>query len=105
MATKSKRGGSRPGAGRKAKAAPTPAELEAARVLLAGNSVDDLMELSVRLAAYQGRWDEVSKRGARLQGARARLPTPAGVKQQRQAAAQTLGQSSRFATPPPPKPN
>ena len=102
MATKSTgvgRGGSRPGAGRKP-AAPA-AELDTA------SSIEDLMDLAVRMSAAAGRWDEVSKAGARLLAARARqTSSPAGKKAQRQTAADALTQTGRFAPPPPPtKPN
>ena len=95
MATKSTgvgRGGSRPGAGRKPKAAP-PADL----TLLAGLTVDGLMELAVRMAAANERWDEVSKSGARLLAARARA-APA-------ARPDVPATPSRFAPRPPPRPN
>ncbi len=110
MATKSKgvgRGGSRPGAGRKPKAAPpTPDALAAAEAHFAGKSVDDLMELAVRIHAAYGQWSEVSKAGARLLAARSRQAAPAGKKAQRQSTADALTQTSRFAPPPPPtKPN
>ena len=102
MATKSTgvgRGGSRPGAGRKPKSAPPPTldEIEAAQALLAGKSVDDLMELAVRFAALAGRWDEVSKAGARLLNARARIKPP--------AAPDAPATPSRFAPRPAPRPN
>ena len=96
-----KHGGSRPGAGRKPKAAPPPptlGDLDAARALLSGSSIEDLMELAVRYAAYLGRWDEVSKAGARLLNVRARTPAP--------SAPATPATPSRFAPRPPPhKPN
>jgi hypothetical protein len=108
MATKSKgvgRGGPRPGAGRKPKpkkaAALTDDELS---MLLAGKTVEELMELAVRMSAAQGNWDEVSKAGKRLLDHRAR-PAAQGKKVQRQDAAATLAQASIFAPPAPPKLN
>jgi hypothetical protein len=82
VATKSTgvgRGGARPGAGRKPKPAhaPTPDTLAAAEALLSDKSVEQLMEIAVRFAAADGRWDEVSKRGARLLAAQARKPASA----------------------------
>jgi len=109
LATKSKgvgRGGARSGAGRKPKATPpNAAVIAAAEALLAGKTVEELMELAVRFAAMNGHWDEVSKRGARYVAARARSSAVAGkgVKAQRQAAADALSQTSRFAPPPPPR--
>lgn len=102
MTGKPKHGGSRPGAGRKPKAVPPPTldELDAVRLLLAGSSVEDLMELAVRYAAYRGRWDEVSKSGARLIAARAKVASKAPGPPDAPKA------PSRFAPrPPPPKPN
>ena len=98
MATKSTgvgRGGARKGAGRKA--APPP-DIEA----LNDKTVEDLMELAVRMAAANGRWDEVSKAGARLLNAKARQQPhkPADG----QPAPPTS--PSRFAPrPPPSRPN
>ena len=99
MATKSTgvgRGGARKGAGRKPKF--DPAALEA----LNDKTVEDLMELAVRMAAANGRWDEVSKAGARLLNAKARQQPhkPADG----QPAPPTS--PSRFAPrPPPSRPN
>lgn len=99
MPGKAKHGGSRPGAGRKPKAAspPTLDDLDAARALLESLSVEDLMEMAVGMAAKKGHWDEVSKAGARLLNAKARRPAkdPAPV----------APAASRFASRPPPKPN
>ena len=101
MATKSKgvgRGGARKGAGRKSKPALTADELELA--LLADKSIDELMEIAVRIFAVRGHWDEASKAGARLAAARARAAAkPQQPKDPAPAA------PSRFAPRPPPRPN
>jgi len=102
LATKSKgvgRGGARPGAGRKPKS--DPIALEAFN----DKTVEDLMELAVRMAAAKGRWDEVSKAGARLLNAKARqaVRKPADGTPAAQGPAIA---ASRFAPrPAPPKPN
>ncbi len=96
MATKSKgvgRGGSRPGAGRKPRV-PTAAEL----ALYSDRSVEDLMEIAVRQAAALGRWDEVSKSGARLLNARARQTAAPAARPETPA-------PTRFAPRPPPRAN
>ncbi len=92
-------GGARPGAGRKPKtAAPTVDELQTAESLLAGKTVEQLMEIAVGMAAAKGRWDEVSKAGARLLNARARSKAPPPPPD--------APQPSRFVPrPPPAKPN
>ena len=90
------RGGSRPGAGRKPKTdPPTAGEIAIAEALLAGKSVEELMEIAVRMAALKGRWDEVSKAGARLLNARARIKAPDAPSPA----------SNRFAPRPPPHAN
>ena len=70
-------------------------------------TVEELMEMAVRVSAFRGRWDQVSLAGKRLMDVRFRRPGQTGKKQQRQDAADALSSGpSRFAPrPPPPKPN